>query len=257
MKKGLFELCIILLTISTTSDLYAQKKGLCCGPTTVFGTSFYCGTYVTKDWCGGSGSDGFTWKGQVDTCPSKANATAACDAKDQRISLKIEFEEQNKSIELSWSINENLLQKGGFYVQRSRDNVHFKSIAFIEGGESSTIGKLYQYTDHYPFLEAYYQLTWYSDRTYKSQTVFAVAAKKGRLLLFPASNSGQVRIVLSTVHDTKSEISFYDMSGRQVLKQTINPGSPNSINTSTLGKGMFLVRMIQNTEVYSTKFIKN
>jgi hypothetical protein len=157
------------------------------------------------------------------------------------------------SVSLNWK-TEIEMNAINFEVQRSYDNVNFKTIATVAGVVNGSSTKSYSYVDNSNTSTAisFYRLkiVKQSEVSYSDiKTVKGIAAKAG-FVLFPNPALNNSKITISDVSEP-TRVQLLDNSGR--LVKTIMLNNTNTVDLSGLQKGAYMVRIIGsvsgNTEI--------
>ena len=148
------------------------------------------------------------------------------------------------AVSLNWK-TEIEMNAISFEVQRSYDNVNFKTIGTVAGAISGSSTKTYSYVDNSnnaPSI-SYYRLkiVKQSEVSYSDiKTVKGISAKAG-FVLFPNPALNNSRITISDISEP-SRVQLLDNSGR--LIKTIMLNNTNTIDLNGMQKGAYMVRII-------------
>lgn len=151
------------------------------------------------------------------------------------------------SVLLNWKteIEMNALS---FEVQRSYDNVNFKTIGTVAGITNGSSAKSYSYADNSNNSQAisFYRLkiVKQSEVSYSDiKTVKGIAAKAG-FTIFPNPAVNNSKITISDLSEP-TRVQLLDNSGR--LVKTLMLNNTNTIELNGLQKGTYMVRIIGST----------
>ena len=147
------------------------------------------------------------------------------------------------SVVLNWK-TEIEMNAVNFEVQRSYDNVNFKTIATVASSVNGSSAKSYSYTDNSNTSNAlsFYRLkiVKQSEVSYSDiRTVKGISAKAG--LIFPNPAFINSKITISDISEP-SRVQLLDNSGRLVRSLILN--NSNTVELSGLQKGAYLVKII-------------
>jgi len=207
-----------------------------------------CITGRTHDECKPSGSNNLY--NPEGACGPDACLTATATVP----SLRAIYTPDTKSIQITWRLEPGM-DNTEFSIYRSRNAERFNEIGYapIGAGSSGT----FTFTDIEPFPVGYYRLTFTKDDklTY-SQTITVVSFEKSNLVLQPNPATGKVSILFTNMQMYTTSVSFFDISGRQVLTHSLSPGE-SEVNISNLPQGLYIVKAMQNGKTYTGKLEKN
>jgi len=147
------------------------------------------------------------------------------------------------SVALNWK-TEIEMNAINFEVQRSYDNITFKSIATVPGSVSGSSTRSYSYIDNSNTSNAisFYRLkiVKQSEVSYSDiRTVKGISAKAG--LIFPNPALSNSKITISDISEP-SRVQLLDNSGR--LIKSIMLSNTNTVELSGMQKGTYMVRII-------------
>ena len=148
------------------------------------------------------------------------------------------------AVALNWK-TETEISALNFEVQRSYDNITFKTIATIAGTLNGSSTKSYSYVDNSNTSQSvsFYRLkiVKQSEVTYTDiKTVKGISAKAG-FVIFPNPAVNNSKITISDVSEP-IRVQLLDNSGR--LVKTIMLNNTNTVELSGMQKGTYLVRII-------------
>jgi Secretion system C-terminal sorting domain len=143
-----------------------------------------------------------------------------------------------------------------FIVERSNDAQNF-----VEIGKVSAQGKAatYNFEDKTPLSISYYRLRQvdFDGTETLSKVVSVRQSTKGRISITPNPTSDKINIYLNQDigSDSKATMTLYDVTGRQVLTQTITTDACQ-LDLSNLAKGVYVLTVQSNNAVYQEKIIR-
>ena len=148
------------------------------------------------------------------------------------------------AVALNWK-TEIEMNAINFEVQRSYDNINFKTIATVAGSVNGSSNKSYSYVDNTNTSNeiSFYRLkiVKQSEVSYSDiRTVKGISAKGG-FVIFPNPAFNNSKITISDVSEP-SRVQLLDNSGR--LIKTIMLNNTNTIELNGMQKGAYMVRII-------------
>ena len=148
------------------------------------------------------------------------------------------------AVSLNWK-TEIQINAVNFEVQRSYDNVSFKSIGVVAGNTSNTSVNSYSYVDNSntsPVVSFYrIKIVKQGEVSYSDiKTVKGMGSKAG-FTVFPNPAVSNSKITISDVNEP-TRVQLLDNSGR--LVKTVMLNSSNTVELSGLQKGAYMVRII-------------
>lgn len=157
--------------------------------------------------------------------------------------------------QLTWATESEVNNKG-FDIQRQTPTGTWETLSFVNGvGKAST----YTFEDKNPLSISYYRLRQVDfDGTETLSKIVSVSQNsKGRINITPNPTSDQITINLNQndVSNQTATLVLSDMTGRQVLTQTTTARA-FQLDLSNFAKGMYLVTIQSNNEVYQEKIIR-
>ena len=164
---------------------------------------------------------------------------------------------ENKTIYINWQTATEL-NTTQFAVQRSADGENFKDIGTVKAignGANS-----YEFTDYNPANGINYYRLQCVDKDVSGSYSKVVSVKFGDNQSFstipnPARDFATISFTKSV---DKATIAVYDMTGKQVVKQSLN-GSANTfkLNTQSLKSGLYMIKVNTATGNYNEKLLIN
>ncbi len=169
---------------------------------------------------------------------------------------------QNKSVNVAWKTT-NEINTDHFVVERSNDARTFSDLQTVTAkGNGSANVESYATIDLQPLTgTSYYRLREVSKDgsvTY-SNVVSVTILANGTLVISPNPVYSNIRILLQSVHSANITLQVSDMSGKTLTTQStqVSEGMNTiTIPASSLSKGMYILKVIENNNVQNVKFIK-
>lgn len=152
-----------------------------------------------------------------------------------------------------------------FIVERSEDGLNFNQLGRLHGAGTTTATTDYRFNDVKPFDGlSYYrlkQVDFDGDFTY-SDVVAVTLGVYGSFTLYPNPTQNEFTIDVSNASE-KTEVSIFDLHGRQVYNHAYNQSTPSKSQLITikakdvLAAGMYMVHVSTNGTVFKQKLIIN
>ncbi|MFT4062741.1 MAG: T9SS type A sorting domain-containing protein [Edaphocola sp.] len=172
--------------------------------------------------------------------------------------LSFTAKKQNSEALLEWATASERNNKY-FAIERSADTREWATIGTVESkaenGNSSSLLS-YDFTDENPLNgRNYYRLKQVdNDGQYKFSTIQSVFFETANSVkIYP--NPTATAIAIETTLDNAA-VSVFDMEGRKILSQTMSGTNP-TLDISTLPTGNYVLKVDNNGQTFSSKFIKN
>ena len=163
--------------------------------------------------------------------------------------------------QLHWQTT-NEVNTAYFNIQRSTDAVHFSNVGVVNAANQNGVND-YSYADNIAGISAsilYYRLQevdFDGRATYSNIVTINPDEKKAGYGIYPNPAKDYFNLVSSKPEDLKgAKISVVDLSGQVVLKQTLLAAGNQKISTSSLAKGMYIIKIIKTTGVVTRKLLK-
>ena len=147
----------------------------------------------------------------------------------------------------------------GFDIEKSFDGKNFDKIAFVKGNGISTITQNYNFTDHNFNQNAYYRLKQVDmDGTFDYSKTIALNTEgsKNKSVIKSYPNPVSDALTVETSVSETSQLEIIDAIGRVVFKQNVESGN-YQIPTSSLVKGIYILRVSNKNDISIQKIIKN
>lgn len=175
------------------------------------------------------------------------------------VPLPIELKDFNLSCEpevvnVSWTTATEA-NNDFFTVERSRDGIHFESLAVVDGSGTSSTDKEYTWVDEKPLPgTSYYRLSQTdfngNKETFEIQSISCFDHEQ--VLIYP--NPFDNQITLSTRHS--GDIELLDGTGKIVMKASFEAGR-TTLSTNELSAGTYSARVLLSNGVIQTiKLVK-
>ncbi|MEP6684218.1 MAG: T9SS type A sorting domain-containing protein [Parafilimonas sp.] len=147
----------------------------------------------------------------------------------------------------TWDYNNNA---SSYVVQRSYDGIHFSSVARINAGNSSNT-----YADPSPLSgNNYYRLqTTSTDGAVNYSNVIAVTANEDAVKISP--NPAKNNLQIQGLSSLNTKLTVVDFTGNLKL-QAVATNASYTLNIAALKPGNYLLKIENNGEVVSKKFVK-
>lgn len=178
--------------------------------------------------------------------------------------LKFEAIPQQNNIALEWTTeNEIAIEK--FELQRSIDGIHFTTLGASPSKGQSTTTQKYQWIDEtVNFNTLYYYRIKIIESSHKStfssiESAYLVKEIATTISLQPNPTSDKVTLFIQDASTAPMTISIYNQLGQQVFVATYPVSQSNnliSLDLSTYNKGIYVVEVVQNNEIHTSKIIK-
>ncbi len=177
-------------------------------------------------------------------------------------SLITHAECKDDKVRVTWISHSNMNAKY-FIVQRSSNGVDFRDIAKIESkGHSSNTGT-YTYNDnHAPAGVIYYRVQQADGGgTVSHSNIFSISCREHSVFVYPNPVLNELHILVQEVGSWKKLndvfVEIVSTDGR-IVKQKLfkNSNGELAIDASSLHKGIYIVKIITKTSIYTTKFLK-
>lgn len=158
----------------------------------------------------------------------------------------------NNQTLLNWSTSSEINNKG-FEIQRSADGKKFETIGFVKGmGNSNNLIK-YTFTDNNS-ASAFYRLKQVDfDGKFEYSKVVSVVNEDLVVELTPNPFADNLEI---TSNSPISSVEIIDITGKVKIAEVLN-GNMSRINTSSLGNGIYFIRINNGEKVITKRIIKN
>ena len=160
---------------------------------------------------------------------------------------------RNKTAVLHWQTATEI-NNAGFEIQKSRDGVNWEKTGWQAGQGNSNEVQSYTYTDEKPFFGvSYYRLKQMDfDDNFVFTDVVSVEYKgKSTISLYPNPAEDMLNIADLDGQNIQ-EIQLYNQVGQPI---PVNMKVSNSINTSQLTSGIYILEITINEEVFFEKFV--
>ena len=157
---------------------------------------------------------------------------------------------------VKWMIATPTINAATFEVEYSVDGIKWASLGNINIADANRGS--YQFTHvNIPTGNLYYRIK-QTDKDgqfiYSRVVLLQNKSTKGGYVIYPNPASNFIAISRGPVNNTTLKIQLYDAIGRKLLDKIITASS-EEINVAQISSGTYLLRMIQNNEVYTQKII--
>jgi hypothetical protein len=155
---------------------------------------------------------------------------------------------------LSWyTLTEQ--QSASFEIERSTDGVHFKTIAKVLAVGNSAVREDYSYMDNYiGSINVWYRVKIIDvDGRFSTSNIIKVN-KQVAVLINVYPNPAQKELTITGITD-KSEVRITDLTGKIVSVNIIGGNGISRINTSNLVSGTYLLQVLREGKLLTTKKI--
>jgi alpha-tubulin suppressor-like RCC1 family protein len=184
--------------------------------------------------------------------------TALCNVTPlpiELLSFTAVSEYQNSSVNLKWKTATEI-NNDYFSVEKSKDGIHFETIATINGAGNSTQVLNYLFKDAQPFTGInYYRLrqTDYDGQSSVSEIVYVYYYRDDTdpVITFANPVAESINVFLQNPADD-FEITIFDLTGKTILRNR----KSGIVDVSRLTGGIYFITVHSNENFYSQKFIK-
>lgn len=163
--------------------------------------------------------------------------------------LKVQQRTFSNSNEFKWTV----ASLGGGYYKIT--NVNTGKSLDVEN-VSTANGANIQVWDYTGGLNQQWQFVQVESTAKKALTITDEAESKNDMAIFINSTNDYLKI--DTNHEGNADVTVYNIAGQSILKKNINfvKGNQSEIEISRLPKGVYIVRVTDNTGSYSKKVLK-
>jgi hypothetical protein len=170
----------------------------------------------------------------------------------------------NNTVSLTWQ-TANEVNTSHFTVQRSLDATSFSSVGNVTAKGNSSATNSYGFTDDVTSIKSgkiYYRLQMVDNDgkfTYSKIATVNILSDGKFFVVYPNPVKDQLILVTSTTVN-KAEIRITDQTGKLVYNQqleNVQAGVQNKINVTSLGKGIYNLQLITNSDKQTTRFFKD
>jgi hypothetical protein len=145
-----------------------------------------------------------------------------------------------------------------FTVERSSDGIHFETIGTITGAGNRDIASNYYYIDNDPLSgSSYYRITQHDYDGKFSSTAMKPYSSEGviQVTTYPNPFQNNTTLLVSGADASTYSYTLYSVSG-QLVEQ--GSGTLNQIQTigEALSKGMYMLTVLTNINIITTKIVK-
>ena len=168
---------------------------------------------------------------------------------------------QFNTAQLHWQTT-NEVNTAYFNIQRSTDAVHFSKVGVANAVNHNGVND-YSYSDNIAGISAsvlYYRL---QEVDIDGKAVYSKIVSinpdeiKTNFAIYPNPAKDYFELVSSKPEDLKgAEISVIDLSGRVLLRESLQASANQKISISSLTKGMYIIKIVKATGVVTRKLLK-
>ncbi|MEO6327581.1 MAG: DNRLRE domain-containing protein [Ginsengibacter sp.] len=161
----------------------------------------------------------------------------------------------DSGIELNW-ISNNEKDIKYYEIQRSINNVEFTTLVII----SPTNGMEYNFIDSDPYATNFYRIRQVNvdGKLLYSKIISINFSKPFAMKLFPNPVNNKIKIQFTGIHgNQKAILSIHSVSGNTMKSIPIILSNPKAeVDVSSLSSGLYIMRVISNNIIISSKFLK-
>jgi len=167
----------------------------------------------------------------------------------------------NSSVKLQWQTASEINTKD-FEVERSSDGVNFNALQHVAASNKNNGINVYNVIDNKPLNgKSWYRLKIIdNDESFIYSSIVPVTNLiKSFISIIPNPVGDVLNLNVESIKNSPVEIKIYASNGKLLLQKTSQVFRGNNtinINVSNYAKGMYLVKVIQNTEAQNLKWIK-
>lgn len=166
----------------------------------------------------------------------------------------------NDEIELFWETKSEI-NNSHFIIERSADGQSFEDIGQVQGSLNSNSTNYYDFIDRQPPSRlAFYRLHQVDldgRSSYSKVISVKVTEKNDSVILYPSITSDKLILEFNDFNDSYLEIQIIDMYGHMVNQQQLNTATHSfDVDVSTLPKGHYVIKVLENSMSYSLRFVK-
>lgn len=161
------------------------------------------------------------------------------------------------TVDLQWSIDQ-IVGHPEMTLEHSHDAIHFEDLYSIAIHSQSGPTTPYQYTDLTPFPgDNYYRLRWKDsngDDTYSNIITVYVPSQQPTIIIAPNPADNHIQII-TRFQNTIPECALFDAIGRQIVLPVQAGPQLTTLDTSTLPKGIYVLRVRLGVTVKTQRII--
>jgi hypothetical protein len=165
---------------------------------------------------------------------------------------------ENKSIILSWNTTEEI-NLSSFTIERSTDQEHYSTIGSVQAKGNETTTSTYRFTDSRIEKTAYYRLRCMNaDGSFIYSPVQVVRPTSSlSISTYPNPFSNQLTIQSAGLQSGEQRlIELFNSNGQLILSKTSRIANTEILETSSLDRGIYIIRITQGTELAQSKVVK-
>ncbi len=184
---------------------------------------------------------------------NSASAVDICNATPLNLT-SFSVQKAGSNVQINWSTAQEQNSKN-FEVQRSTDQNNWSTVATVAATGSSNTTANYSATDYSPAQGVnYYRLKMVdADNSFAMSEVKSVNFASGfAVTISPNPASTYINVTLSG--NGSSKVIMSDLNGKVVYNQTTT--APKlQINSSTFAKGMYIIKVVNGSDISTNKVI--
>ncbi len=166
------------------------------------------------------------------------------------------------SVALNWSSSSE--RNTNYYeIERSDDGVNYQSIGSVYGTGTSFAAKNYSFTDRTPGSINFYRLKivdFDGRSTFSTIISIKIAGPQQKVYLLNNPFINTLNVRFANPPKIKAILALYEINGKMlVTKEFKNPGNTAQLNVeqTSLTKGVYLLKVTTDGEIYTFKVLKN
>jgi hypothetical protein len=169
--------------------------------------------------------------------------------------------EINAKIQLNWSTAMEI-NNDYFILEKSNDGFSYEFLTRVKGNGNSTTINAYVYTDHFPFTgNNYYRLKQvdYDGKEHIDTHIMINFAGNGEIIqkIYPNPFNQELTILVSTpVLQGETELKLFNPLGAEIISNPVFENEKIILNTSSLSKGVYILKITSQGKTEIRKVIK-
>ena len=194
------------------------------------------------------------------TLVSVGTATSICNILPIRL-VSFDATLQNKSVMVRWKSADEV-NTDHYTVEKSSDAITFSPLQTLLAKGASTLIQTYGLIDMHPLPgTSYYRLKEYDKdgRVTYSNTVSVTFASNGSITIHPNPVKNNITVLIQSPFNSQAIFQITDITGRVLSTQStkvIEGTNSVLLPAAFLPKGVYVLKIIQNDQVQSLKFLK-